>query len=105
MLPCDGQNNCTIAIVLDQLFRDGYPEMCGYGSVMYVQMPCTIPSQLKMERQMSGLLIGCISVFIYLFTLVYSDYIKGVQVNQFVDWDVKTITAGDFTFEFEVSEE
>jgi Na+-transporting methylmalonyl-CoA/oxaloacetate decarboxylase gamma subunit len=41
-------------------------------------------------------------VFIYLFILAYFDYFKSVQVNKYVDWDVKTITAGDYTVEFDI---
>lgn len=56
------------------------------------------------HRQTIGLLIGCISVFIYLFSLVYFDYIKVVQKNKYIDFDVKTITAGDYTIEFDIDE-
>ena len=41
-------------------------------------------------------------VFIYLFYITYVDYIKSVQVNKYIDWDVKTITAGDYTVEFDI---
>jgi hypothetical protein len=44
-------------------------------------------------------------VFIYLFTVVYFDYIKSVQKTKFVDFDVKTITAGDYTIEFDITDE
>lgn len=42
-------------------------------------------------------------MFIYLFTIVYFDYIKSVQKTKCVDFDVKTITAGDYTIEFDIS--
>ena len=32
--------------------------------------------------------------------VVFIDYIKFVQKNKYVDYDVKTITAGDYTVEF-----
>jgi hypothetical protein len=44
-------------------------------------------------------------VFIYLYTLVYFDYIKCVETNKYVDWDVKTITAGDYTIEFDLDKD
>ena len=50
-----------------------------------------------------GLFIGCLAVFVYLFTLNYFDYIRCVQENMFVDWDVKTITAGDYTVSFDIN--
>lgn len=44
-------------------------------------------------------------MFLYLYTLVYFDYIKTVQKNKFVDYDMKTITAGDYTIEFDIARE
>ena len=41
-------------------------------------------------------------MFISLFIVNYLDYIKKVQINNYVEWDVKTITAGDFTIEFDI---
>jgi hypothetical protein len=41
-------------------------------------------------------------VFVYLFTLVYLDYIKTQQTTKYVEFDVKTITAGDYTIEFPI---
>jgi hypothetical protein len=51
-----------------------------------------------------GLITSCTAVFIYLFTIVYFDYIKTLQKTKFVDFDVKTITAGDYTVEFDIEE-
>lgn len=50
-----------------------------------------------------GLFIGCLAVFVYLFTLNFFDYVRCVQENMFVDWDVKTITAGDYTVSFDIN--
>jgi hypothetical protein len=33
------------------------------------------------------------------------DYIDNVQALSFIDWDVKTITAGDYTVEFDIANE
>jgi hypothetical protein len=52
-----------------------------------------------------GLVAGSIAVFIYLFTVVVFDYIKSVQKTKFVDFDVKTITAGDYSIEFDISDQ
>lgn len=58
----------------------------------------------KGKRQIFGLLVGCIGVFVYLYTIIFMDYIKQVQVNKFIDFDVKTITAGDYSIEFDISQ-
>jgi len=41
-------------------------------------------------------------VFVALFVLNFVDYIKKVQINEYVEWDVKTITAADYTIEFDI---
>lgn len=70
---------------------------------MFVQYICEIPAERDANRKVFGLAAGSIAVFIYLFSVVYFDYINCVQMNKFVDFDVKTITAGDYTIEFELN--
>jgi len=36
--------------------------------------------------------------------IVYVDYIRSVQANNYIEWDVKTITAGDYSVEFDISD-
>jgi len=55
--------------------------------------------------QTLGLVIGTIAVFVSLFTMVYNDYIKVTQIWGELDYDVKTVTAGDYSIEFDISEE
>lgn len=57
------------------------------------------------KRKVYGLMVGCLGVFVYLFALIYVDYIKQVQKNKSIDFDVKTITAGDYTIEFDLGGE
>ena len=75
---------------------------CGDDAYFFIQAPCKLPVNKMEQRQVQGLMIGCIAVFIYLYTLVYIDYIRSVQVTKYIDWDVKTITAGDYTIEFDI---
>jgi hypothetical protein len=64
-----------------------------------------IPENNQKQREEFGLIAASIGVFIYLFTVVYFDYFKSVQMNKFVDFDVKTITAGDYSIEFDIDRE
>lgn len=48
---------------------------------------------------------GCIAVFIALFVSNYVDYVGKVEQAKYVDYDVKTITAGDYTVEFSISKD
>jgi hypothetical protein len=46
--------------------------------------------------------IGSICILIYLYVQVYFDYIKSKESVNYVDWDVKTITGGDYSVEFDI---
>lgn len=41
-------------------------------------------------------------MFVYLFVIIYFDYIRCQELNSYVDWDVKSITAGDYSIEFDL---
>ena len=64
-----------------------------------------VDNDLLITREEQGLLIGCCAVFIALFVINYVDYIKKTQENNYVEWDVKTITAGDYAIEFDIKPE
>ena len=36
--------------------------------------------------------------------IVYFDFIRQVQKNAYIEWDIKTITAGDYSVEFDLPE-
>ena len=44
-------------------------------------------------------------VFIALFNVIFIDYLRNVFKNQFIEWDVKTITAGDYSVEVNIDRE
>ena len=50
------------------------------------------------------MIIGCTATFLALFLVNYMDFIERNQENSYIDWDVKTITSGDFTVEIDVEE-
>jgi hypothetical protein len=78
---------------------------CGNTATFYAQVPCKIPADMASDRKVDGLMFGSLTVFVYLFVLIYFDYIKCVAMNTFVDWDVKSITAGDYSVEFDLDVE
>lgn len=68
-------------------------------------MPCIIPSDELVDRKIMGLGIACLGVFLYLYIFLSVEYIKSYQDNMFIDWDVNTISAADYTCEFGITEE
>lgn len=99
---CEGKHECEIQLGLQSLYSN-VPDaagVCGTSAYFFVQMPCLFPPAELGPRLVSGLVISCVTVFLYMTTLVWIDYLKAYQVNQCIDWDVKTVTAGDYTIEF-----
>ena len=72
---------------------------------MFLQIGCQIPEDQIAERTISGLLVSCAAVFIALFVVNFIDYVRRVQMNNYIEWDVKTITAGDFTIELDITKD
>jgi hypothetical protein len=62
-----------------------------------------VPENRKVKRLTFGLAIGCLGVFMYLFVLLFIEYISSVQENKYVDYDVRTITAADYSVEFPIT--
>ena len=100
---CHLKSSCSFNI--QGLQKAGSSSECGDEAFVYVQAQCEIDRKYTKDRFGFGLLVSCISVFVYLYTLVYFDYLKTVQKNLYVDYDVKTITAGDYTIEFDIDKE
>lgn len=44
----------------------------------------------------------CTAVFIYFYSTVFFDYIRAIESTNQLDFDVKTITAGDYSVEFKI---
>jgi hypothetical protein len=49
--------------------------------------------------------VGCVTVAMTLSMLVYLSYCEQISLAKFIIWDVKTITAGDYSIEFDISKE
>ena len=111
---CTGKNSCDLNIrewwdtsltTTATTFVTGKDGACNGNAFFFVQSPCLIPKKMQIHRFVFGLYCGSVAVFVYLFTMLYIDYIKCVQVNNYIDWDVKTITAGDYSIEFDLKPE
>lgn len=100
---CTTKNFCQITT--HNLVKEKVPphDECGDESYLFIQAPCKYDIGKEADRRIIGLYISCIAVFIYFFMLVFMDYVRCKQDTLYIDWDVKTVTAGDYTVEFEVS--
>lgn len=103
---CQDMGNSTCQLEFDSFLpKDDVTEECNDRSFFYIQMACVVPPEMVAGRLLFGLFAGCVGVFTYLFCVVYFDYIKCVQKSVYVDYDIKTITAADYSVEFAISAE
>lgn len=58
-------------------YKDVSPE-CDKEAYFFVQYACEVPEEYKTDRMVYGLAAGTIAVFIYLWTVIYFDYIQCV---------------------------
>ena len=56
-------------------------------------------------RKEISLLIACSATFMALFILNFIDYIARKQDMRYIEWDVKTLTSGDYTVEVDIGPE
>lgn len=108
---CDEQDKCTLNVehiksnfTLTSSDRN-LTEDCFGEADFFLQIPCSLDDDDIVERQTEGLFIGCMGVFIALFFVSYIDYLKSVFKSTAVEWDVKTITAGDYSVEIQITKD
>jgi len=106
---CVGKDQCTIKNLSSFVMsnKEGFnaEECSAENSLIFLQVACMVDDSLMITREEQGLLIGCAAVFIALFVINYVDFIKKTQENNYVEWDIKTITAGDYAIEFDIDPE
>ena len=76
---------------------------CTDEAYFFIQYVCMMPEGEYDRRQRVGLFLSCMCIFIYFFNQIYFDYIDAFQKNKYIDYDFKTITAGDYTVEFDIT--
>lgn len=112
---CKDRASCSgsidVAEMLNPKGTGGAPEECWHKeSIIYLQYKCTQPlegkdsagdNNLNVKRQ-QGLLISCIGILISLLYLTCCYYLSTVASIEFKQWDVGTVTASDFTVEYQI---
>ena len=102
---CRGKDSCELNLEDIYTTPTSDNDQCGPSADFFIQVPCVLDPSVTQYRRLFGLVLACSGIFIYLFTVLFVDYVQAVQKNKFVEFDVKTITAGDYTIEFDIGPE
>ena len=79
---------------------------CFSGSAqLFLQIACKLTHEEVTDRRVQGLFIASLTIAVALYVSVFTDYIRQVAKNDFVEWDIKTVTSGDYTIEFDITDE
>ena len=102
------RQKCKVNIKEKNVFKGDIGDKkdeCNAKSNFFIQYACVFPPEQRMTREICGLLLASIGILVYCFTIIYLDYIRAVEKNMFVDFDVQTVTAGDYTIEFDLKKD
>ena len=75
---------------------------CGSDAHFFIQTPCLIPEENLSGRIIKGFVLSVVVITIYGFAMWYLTQIEQKQSDNYVEWDLKTITAGDYTVEIDI---
>jgi hypothetical protein len=81
------------------------PSTCtGFKATMYIQYPCTqTDDTLSLKHRQAAYISAC-SVFLVFLYIIVIYYFKRVSKLIQLDWDVSTITPGDYTVQYEITD-
>lgn len=87
---------------LKNYIKSGEASCNADAAIFFVQSSCKLSSSDISTRKLYGLCVASLAVFMALFFNIFVDYIKSIEKNLNVEWDVKTITAGDYSVEVDI---
>jgi hypothetical protein len=106
---CAGSATCQSPIsVKDMLVPQanapaGTPSSCyADDSIVYLQYKCSQSNEILNTKRDQGLFVSCVGILISLLFLTCMYYLSKVAAIEFKQWDVGTVTAGDFTVEYQI---
>ena len=99
-------NDLVSKYTKNQIFLDeaATPASCkAPGAMLYVQFSCEQTSELLKEKFRNLSIVSSLSIFVAcLFMIVIYNYKKGSKLQQ-LEWDMSTITPGDYTLQMEIT--
>lgn len=73
--------------------------------MLFVQFSCIQATEDMVQKRQEALAAVCLGIFACLLYLITVYYIKENSKLQNIEWDVSTVTAGDFSVEYHIEKE
>lgn len=105
---CKGQQNCKSSISVNDMLNDQAttkgvdPHCWDNDSIIYLQYDCEQTTEELNKKRNEGLIIACLGILISTLFLTCMYFLSKVAAIEFKEWDVGTVTASDFTVEYQI---
>lgn len=102
---CVGKVSCDLNVDNDNLYGANDTSKCSLNSsVFFIQYTCIQSNDALAQKHKEASLVTALGILSCLIFLVAIYYLKRISKLMAIDWDVQTITAGDYTVELHISE-
>jgi len=106
---CIGKAECSLKGSQEFVFAENLSsasKACNSDeAVLFVQFSCIQSVDLLINKRKDALLTSCLSIFVAMVYLVAIYYLKENSKLTNIEWDVATVTAGDFSVEYTITPE
>ena len=84
--------------------KDVNPNCVSGKASLYVQFACTQTQDELSAKHSKMSMVSCLGVFMVSIYMIVIYWFKRVSKLQQLDWDIQTITPGDYTVQMEISD-
>ena len=108
---CFGKEDCSAGITVQEMMKKpamapGVEAACfDKASLIYLQYQCEQDVDELNVKRVQALFFACTGIFISYTFLSILYYLNKVALIDFKQWDVETVTAGDFTAVYQIPDE
>ena len=100
---CRGQTKCDKPFYMSSYVDPSNPSCVSSSTRIYWQIFCTQTISEVNDKRGDGLIVVSIGIFISAIYLLFVSYLSSTAYIDYKLWDVGTVTAADFTVEFDIA--
>lgn len=102
----DKADTCSFDINNDDLVLPGktLDATCTTNALLFVQYTCAQPTEEIAQKKQQTAIIACLGIMVSLVFSICVYYLKRDSKLDQLDWDIETITPGDYSAQYEITD-
>jgi hypothetical protein len=101
----DDSKSCSFLVIADDIFQGVVPDACKADTALiFVQYTCTQSAEDIATKKSQLSIISCLGVFVCFLFIICVYHLKRDSKLDQLDWDIETITPGDYTAQYEITD-